>query len=226
MEVTNHSQRYINYSSPGINKTENQDNYLIVETETFALFVVFDGVGSAENSRLGTEMAKIFISKHFHEFIKKETILLNILMFECNNYLTEQNIPEIYTTYCAVLVQKDHSNIFFSSLGDSRIYLVSDQYLEQITTDDKSLLSKNILTRCLGMNDLTLEDFNQDTIDIGLDSVLLCTDGFYNLLEAHKKIFFETLNKKKLQNIYNGLVSLISNKNIDDSTFIMISKDV
>ncbi|WP_353719352.1 protein phosphatase 2C domain-containing protein [Dyadobacter sp. 676] len=226
MTVTNNFKRYIKYSSPGINKTENQDNYLILETEAFALFAVFDGVGSAQNSKVGTEIAKTFISQHFSKFIRETKVSLNALMFECNNYLIEQNIPEIYTTYCTALLHKDHNDLFFSSLGDSRIYLVSDQYLEQITTDDKSLLAKNVLTKCLGMNDLSLKDFTQGNIDLGVDSILLCTDGFYNLLETDKKKFFETLNKKNLQSIYSGLVSLISNKNVDDSTFIMISQDV
>lgn len=209
------------YSLKGVNKNQNEDNYLTIEGHGYNLYAIFDGVGSAENSLKATELAKAFITDKHHLYLGQQT-RLNELMNACNQYILATNTAEPYTTYCAAVTQSDETKrIVLSSLGDSRIYLVSKQFIEQMTTDDK-LEYANIVTKCLGMSNLNKEDFRQNTIQITDENLLLCTDGFYQFLEEDRMRFFHILNKKNINSIKEELVSLVADKNKDDATFVLI----
>lgn len=224
--VSKSESSYITQSRPGIRRSENQDNCLIIEDIYYDLFLVFDGVGGAINGKAGTEMAKNYILTNLAEYSNGDDVKIDDLMFECNKHLTMQTLSELYTTYCAVVVKKRHNCITYSSLGDSRIYLLSDQFIEQITTDDRSLLARNVLTKCLGMSGLEREDFWKQEMFVDADAILLCTDGFYNLLEDNKKKFFDTLNCGDLRKVQVGLENLIRDRNSDDSTYIIVRTNV
>jgi protein phosphatase len=101
------------------------------------------------------------------------------------------------TTICALLVNR--SGIVIGSVGDSRVYVLSDGVLRQLTTDDSWIAAlqaqdptvdpaqlahhplRNVLTSALG---------GRDTIDVRIveqplvsgDVLLLCSDGLYGAL--------------------------------------------
>lgn len=214
---------YISDSVVGVKKNQNQDNTLVINDPNFSLYVVFDGVSSAKNGYLGTILAKEFIIQNYSTYLNVKYSKLDELMYYCNEYITSKNVAEVFTTYSATLIFNEKKDIaIISSLGDTRIYLVSNQFIEQVSIDDTFSFSSNIVTKCLGMDYLILEDFTTKTIYKNDMGVLICTDGFYSILEKEKMSFFMTFNKKNLNNTKSGLKSLISGRNIDDSTFIFI----
>ncbi len=94
------------------------------------------------------------------------------------------------TTVVAALVAPGRGEMTYGHVGDSRIYLIRDAAMTQLTTDDSlaSLASpgdapvmKNVLTKALGVG----EDVEFDVASLALragDLVLLCSDGLTTML--------------------------------------------
>jgi len=101
------------------------------------------------------------------------------------------------TTVAAVLVSPGSRGMTYAHVGDSRVYLMRDQNLRQLTRDDTwasvawggtppddtatSPGLKNILTKALGPR----EDVEFEVIDHPVtsgDAVLLCSDGLTNMV--------------------------------------------
>ena len=95
------------------------------------------------------------------------------------------------TTVVAVLVSPNRPSMTYGNVGDSRIYLISEGAITQLTKDDSwvnlvsaadTSMMKNILTKALGAR----EDVDFEVFDRELrpgDVVLLCSDGLTNMLE-------------------------------------------
>lgn len=101
------------------------------------------------------------------------------------------------TTVVAVVVKPGDPRMTYAHVGDSRIYLIRDRAMLQLTRDDSwanlawsgasvedsgsTSAMKNILTKALGAR----EDVEFDVVDQALqegDIVLLCSDGLTNML--------------------------------------------
>ena len=72
------------------------------------------------------------------------------------------------------------------------------------------------------MSSLSKDDFKQSIFSISDKNLLLCTDGFYSLLEKEPLLFFEIMNTGAESTIKKRISSIIKDKNTDDSTFILI----
>jgi serine/threonine protein phosphatase PrpC len=212
---------HIYQSLKGILKKDNEDNYLAIENERYNIYAIFDGVGSALNGKKATDIAKEYIQT-YHAGYFNQYARLDRLMYDCNKYIINTQTPEPFTTYCIIAILKNTpQEAIYSYMGDSRIYLISKQFIEQITTDDKMHFA-NVVTKCLGMNILADYDFHQKSINITGENLLLCTDGFYHFLEANRMKFFEIFNKKNFNSIKEEIMSILVDRNKDDATFLLI----
>lgn len=131
------------------------------------------------------------------------------------------------------------NKLYIGHVGDSRLYLIRDSHIKQITSDHslvealvkegsiskedaKNHPSKNIITRVIGTN----ENANADTIAVDInpgDVFLMCTDGLTNKLEDYEIdniiVEFENLN-----DACTKLVELANNRGGEDNvTVILIS---
>lgn len=216
-------REHIFQSLKGIHKSENQDNFLIINEDQFMVYAIFDGLGSKTNSKTATILAKSYIKKNCLTFIDESEIALNRLMLSCNEYLLARMDPELMTTYCIVYIPKDlNKSIQYSALGDTRLYTITAQFIEQLTEDDRVSVRANVLTKCLGMTGLSIHDFKQVTVEKKKGVLLLCSDGFYTFMEDNRLVFFDILNKRNLKSIKDSLYQLIHGNNADDSTYILI----
>jgi serine/threonine protein phosphatase PrpC len=77
--------------------------------------------------------------------------------------------------------QSNTAHLFPS--GDTRIYRVTGERLEQLTEDHRHLLSgrQHYLSRALGFHDALEMDYSRIPVDIG-DTFVLTTDGVYEFL--------------------------------------------
>jgi protein phosphatase len=101
------------------------------------------------------------------------------------------------TTVAAVLVAPSEARVTYANVGDSRVYLIRDRAMLQISRDDSwanlgwsggvaedltgTSAMKNILTKALGAR----EDVEFDVVDQALhegDLILLCSDGLTNMI--------------------------------------------
>jgi len=93
----------------------------------------------------------------------------------------------------------EDTTMYVANVGDSRLYLVKNNRLQQITKDHsyvEELVSlgklergsrdyqekKNIITRAVGTEDKLEVDFFEVSLEPG-DYVLMCSDGLSNMVE-------------------------------------------
>jgi serine/threonine protein phosphatase PrpC len=215
--------KYIYNSKKGIKRSKNQDRVLIIKKKYFELYIVFDGVSSNSNSY-------IFIREYIKKIKKKITDYqesnfdLSAILYESNLEVINSGITGM-STIAVLFLDKRNDKVGYINVGDSRIYIFTNQYLEKITVDDSLDGSKNILTKCLGIETLSLNDFKIKDIDFH-QNFLLCTDGFYNLMERNVKEYFRVFNFKNHANIKDRISMLQRRSNNDDSSYILLKNEI
>jgi protein phosphatase len=115
-------------------------------------------------------------------------------------YQVAQSQPQcagMGTTAIACLLHDDRMSIAY--VGDSRLYRLRQEQLEQITRDHSlieelvarghytreeagQLVRRNIVTRALGVEPAVEVDLIEEGLDVG-DIVLLCSDGLTDMLD-------------------------------------------
>jgi PPM family protein phosphatase len=210
----------------GRQREHNEDNFLV--DKKVGLFVVCDGMGG----HAAGEVASALAVRTLHEEIKKESDLvrdylaggtggarvskrdlMNMLEFAVNRasnrvHAEAAKDPKkrgMGTTLVALLVVGTQA--FMIYVGDSRIYLLRDGVLEQLTEDHtvrnelikkrkmsreqvEKIAQKNAITRAVGV----YEHAEPDTLVLDLvagDRFLLCSDGLCGYFEED----LETLGK-------------------------------
>ena len=95
-------------------------------------------------------------------------------------------------TLSAIVIKSTTAHIFH--LGDTRIYRLRANDLEQITNDHRLLVSqdKSYLSRAMGINSQLEIDYEALQVDIG-DFFLLVTDGIYEFVSSNFMI--NTINE-------------------------------
>lgn len=213
---------YINDSFKGMDRKENKDRIWISEKDEQILVVLFDGISSAEEANRGIDIAVDFLEKNYQRFLNNEDFALANLMFEVNSQIVKQGLDNPFTTYSASYFNLVSGKAKLSNLGDSRIYEVTPQHLKQLTKDDNPVYNKNVVTKYLGMVELKREQIEEFSLDIKGKRILLCSDGFYLILEKMLARFYEILNFKSENNIKKSLASEVKGKNPDDASYVLI----
>ncbi|MCA9571624.1 MAG: serine/threonine-protein phosphatase, partial [Myxococcales bacterium] len=149
--------------------------------DTIALSASEDDVDPVDHLKAGLDRAVRLAGKRIHDFAS-----------------AHPEFRGMGTTIVVVLVVG--SNAFVAHVGDSRVYLVRDGAIEQVT-DDHSLVAqsiregvltaeearthrmRNVITRALGFNADVEVDVQVRAVTRG-DRFLLCSDGLSGKLEA------------------------------------------
>lgn len=210
-------------SIKGEKRKLNQDSTLFIETSTYFLLFLFDGVSSIETSINFIEDCKRYIKGNYSHYFRNDYIGLADLLFQTNQYVINDGAYGM-STCSAVYINKENLTAFCVNIGDSRIYEYTNQYLESVTEDDVLPGTTNVLTKSLGDFRLEINDFAQKQIsfDVGL---LLCSDGFYRVMEKQKLRLFTILQFKKAGDVVKALTNSLLGNNLDDSTYIIIRKN-
>ncbi len=200
-------------SDMGKMRTANQDSYLIRPIcKNATLTVVCDGMGGAKSGNVASESAiETFgesIVKYTQSKVSREGILtltsdeacvvLDDAVHDANEAVFKKaqsstDYQGMGTTLVAALFCDD--TVYVVNVGDSRLYLVSDNTITQITHDhsyvqhliDSGSLSpeearnhpyRNRITRAVGINkELEVDIFSVDLSSLEVCYLLLCSDG-------------------------------------------------
>lgn len=182
--------------------------------------MIFDGVSSCTDSHV---FIKEYIKIIKEEFKSNNNFLreLEDILYSANLNIIKKNIDG-YTTVSLLLFSGfNYSSVQYLNIGDSRIYHYTNTFLEKITQDHNVGQQKNILTKFLGSNQLESSDFQLKTAPIS-SNYILCTDGFYVLMENKLKRYFNIINFIYLNNVLKALKKEEVSINKDDSTFIIV----
>lgn len=216
----NRNITFVHNSLQGSRREKNQDDILILSDSNFYLFVLFDGVSSLSGSWDFIQACKRFIKDNHIQYVRGNKINLRELIYQM--HVASFDAGENGKSTCsALLLKPDDNKAYAVSIGDSRIYAFTNSYMEVLTTDDTLSGNNNFLTRYIGKEGLGPDDI--DLIQINADQhFLICSDGFYSLMEKDRKTYFKIFHYKRKGNIVNAISRLQKNKNRDDSTFIII----
>lgn len=184
---------YATVSEAGPNRLENQDRtYSSVED---GFFSIADGMGGHADGALAADLAISLSRNHFASLPDKEpNRLAKSVKFAAGElYLRNLNSTEkMGSTLTCLHIDKQ---LNFAHIGDCRIYIYQDNFIEQITVDHNSrnvlFGGQNMLTKSLGF-DANVEPQVGTYKLSSRTSILLCSDGFYSELgrEYLKKILY------------------------------------
>ncbi len=212
-------------TDPGKVRPANEDSFLIEEDRN--LFIVADGMGGHQGGGYASQNAVKGISdelrvledsqdstKPIGDTGKRTQIQLRLLnaMQSTNAHLFQKaqedsSLRGMGTTVIAMQFDQLYANI--GHVGDSRLYILRDDSLVQITTDhswvqeqvDSGVLTeeealshplKNIITRSMGHDQKLMVDLLKQEYQIG-DKYLMASDGLTNMVndENIKKVLSE-----------------------------------
>ena len=191
-------------------KRQLNEDYVYARTEALGmlpnLFIVADGMGghkagdhaSRETVELITEQVSDSRQVEPKEILKQAIEVANRKVYQDARHSIE--LEGMGTTAVAATVWED--KMLVMNVGDSRLYLVNQEEIRQITVDHslveemvkKGVLAKedarthpkkNIITRAVGVMSTVEPDFFEVEWKPG-DRILMCSDGLCNMLEDNE----------------------------------------
>jgi protein phosphatase/serine/threonine-protein phosphatase Stp1 len=172
------------FTDTGLLRLQNED--AILQDDHQQLWAIADGMGGYQYGALASQMVIEAIDLSACDPLEEKIIHLKNQLLRINHHLSiEKTLGQhtmIGSTICLLLIHGFRATCLWA--GDSRIYLLRDGVLHQLT-NDHSIHGK--LTQAVGMgHGFTPESFSFET-QIN-DTYLLCSDGVYNHLEQHMLI--------------------------------------
>lgn len=167
------------------------------------LFLVADGMGGHNAGDFASKMTVETIVRHIASSAETDPARLLENAIAAANALVRSRAeaePELEGMGTTVVAAScDGALLHVANVGDSRLYLVGEKKIRQITRDHswveemirrggldreeaRNHPDKNIITRAVGAEDSVKPDFFTVNLEEG-DMVLMCTDGLTNMLE-------------------------------------------
>ena len=234
-------------SDIGLVRKENQDSFgkFPVDSDDRnqskgLLFIVADGMGGHVGGKDASQSAVEIISQEYYSFSSE--IISNCLTyaFKTANFRIHQSSrDEIQShrkgTTCSALVIEKHL-AYIAHVGDSRIYRINDDKIEQLTNDHtqveemlkKGILSeeeaknhpsKSILVRALGIESEVEVDTIENIEIIPGDNFVLCSDGLAKVSPSEIKGIV-LLNSP--EDACNELIKLANDRGGNDNVTVQI----
>ena len=210
-------------------RTLNEDLYFVDEDN--GLFVVADGVGGHDAGDVASRIA-VSVFQEWAEAVesldaspREKLTTLQELAKKANhrvyaNSLTRDSSSGMGTTLIGGFITP--SELIYTHVGDSRIYILRDGVLNQITTDhslvqtlvDSGRLSpqearvhprRNIIDRAIGFEPTAEPDCEICPLNPG-DTVLACTDGLHDMIVDDAEIAEIITSASDLDAASQGLI--------------------
>ncbi|MBN1623970.1 MAG: Stp1/IreP family PP2C-type Ser/Thr phosphatase [Clostridia bacterium] len=202
--------RYGTGTSTGRVREQNEDSFTVIDCreKDFIVFAVADGMGGMDYGDLASATAiKILedmgrgcdgFGKTINEVRESFRLLFSKINIEIINKSNDrESVAGMGTTMSLCCVDGNWINI--GHIGDSRIYIMREGQIKQLTKDHsyvenlvdtgritreqaKTHPDKNIITKALGLDMEVDSDYCREKLESG-DRILLCSDGLTNELD-------------------------------------------
>ncbi len=217
------------YTSAGV-KEENQDsvNFHIPQDDSLEskgiVTVLADGVSSSEAAKQASDTAvKTFLSDYYSTpdtWSTKKSC--QQVISSINSWLYKQGSTEAselkgwVTTFDAIIFKS--TTAYIVHIGDSRVYLLRDGELVQMTKDHITWLNaeRSYLSRALGVDTALQIDFKQEVLQEG-DIFLQTSDGVHEFVtedEIIQLLSSEQSSEEKAQRLVEKAIANQSNDNL------------
>ncbi len=171
------------------------------------LFIVADGMGGHAAGDFASKFTVETIEDHVRESTDLDEVeeIIGGAVEKANAFLRvkaneDDNLYGMGTTVVVASIQDNQLKV--ANVGDSRLYIVSEDEIRQVTVDHslveemvqsggldriaaRTHPDKNIITRAIGAADFVDIDFFTEEVKEG-DIVLMCSDGLSNMIEDHE----------------------------------------
>ena len=234
--------QYWSLTDPGCVRTQNQDAFEVVRLDRNTLLcVVCDGMGGAKAGNVASAMAaQVFtgeVQHNYHGSMNPQTLkeVLERAVKQANFAVFDQSCQsEEYsgmgTTLVAALIRG--KTVTVVNVGDSRVYRITDDGIQQITVDHslvqlmlqrgeltqeqaRTFPGKNYITRAIGTEPTVKCDIFHTEMKRG-DSLLLCSDGLTNLVHD-QEILFEIVYGADQADCCQRLLNIAKNRGAPDN---------
>lgn len=201
--------KFSTISNIGKFRDTNEDSYGNISKDGYDFFIVADGMGGHSDGELASSLA----IDSFVDFIEKKNLekydnivdfqdeaisFANKIVFD----LSFEKKEKMGTTIVCMCIDYKNNQYHISHVGDSRLYLIRDGKISQITKDHsllnelldsgalredeaKHFANKSAITRAVGISDKV--KIESRSIEFCKDDVILMvTDGLTNELDDEK----------------------------------------
>lgn len=207
------------------------------------LFVVADGMGGHKAGDYASKCAvQTIIEMCTKSKGEKMVTAVTKAIEEANarirrKAMEDENMIGMGTTLVLATVSDDTLTV--ANVGDSRLYVISEEGINQITRDHslveemirmggidrvsaRNHPDKNIITRALGAASSVNVDFFEVTLKNN-DLILMCSDGLSNMIEDSdiQKI---VMNGNSLESIANELINTANNNGGRDNISVILAR--
>jgi protein phosphatase len=232
----------------GRKRDHNEDNLYVFSPHTNfeqrgMLFAVADGMGGHAGGEFASRIAVDTLGKYYTSENDNKSFLVSLenCITEANSliYSQAQSSPVLRgmgTTLTTAIV--DNSSLNIGQVGDSRVYLVRNGQLQQLTNvhslvaeqirqgiiteaEASSHPAKNIITRALGTKAKVEIDFYTFELEAD-DRVLLCSDGLHGYVKDERTLELVVQSESPMDAVRKLIAQANENGGPDNITCILI----
>jgi len=237
---------YFGKSDKGRVRKTNEDHFAIekINPDEY-LFVVADGMGGHRAGDVASKLGTLSFLKHYKKCRKKKYAIFNSMnraLLKANTAILDKADadPEkrgMGTTFSAMVISDSKAHMVH--VGDSRIYLVRNDTIEQVTTDhtfvgkmvEEGRLSeeearehpqKNILYMSLGARKAFEPEIDMQLDLEENDILIICSDGLSNMVED--KVLKEYAVSYDPKKAVEELINLANDNGGQDNITLLITR--
>ena len=223
-------------------KTLNGDAFEFWQSpdERYVCLIVADGVGTHacdwKASSMVCEKVKAYFSEGNDDVEYNTVSALNYANEALKN---ESGRCRGMMSTCSFLIwEKDKNLIYFTNIGDSRIYKIQDRSLKRLTIDDTDIVAirqdgklrlqqgspvfAKGITKALGQSGPLDIIFQKDNINEG-EIIILATDGAHGD-GGFEHDLYDLVTKANLERQLNGYLEQCSSSKNDDATVLILRR--
>jgi len=234
------------YSDIG-DRAKQEDAYCVSFVKGIFLATVCDGMGGYFGGEYASKAAVNFLHTKFEKQPEADSSFFINSLTDIDSEVkslktSDEHLVKGGTTIVSVLIDGDRINWF--SVGDSRLYIIRNHEMIQVTKDhnygerlielmkqnkikqsqiDMKNVRHDALTSYVGMGgikifDISLSDFHLENDDV----IILMSDGLYKSIDVNRISLFQNAEVNEMINSILRIIETDNTGKRDNTTFILI----
>lgn len=236
-------------TNKGLMRENNEDSFIVEESDRFSLYAVADGMGGHKAGEVASSIAIDTVKEIFKKNCGKNDFKAPSFIIESieaangrirKEALNKEECSGMGTTISMAVVDLLLNIAYIGNVGDSRVYILRNDEITQITEDHtyvnellkegkitpeeaKHHPKRNVITRAVGSEEYVQADiFEIELFDN--DVILLCTDGLTTHLTDEK--IFNTIKEYGCSESVQRLIKLANDNGGTDNITIIIVDNI
>ncbi len=245
---------YAGSTDVGKKRGHNEDNLCLVPEQN--LYLAADGMGGHASGEVASEIAVETVAQFFEDTADDRDLTWPYKMEKDLNYQENRLAASIKLANLRIFEEAEgnpgqhgmgttivathiaNGLVYFGHVGDSRIYRLRNEELEQVT-DDHSLLNdyikmkdlseeeienfphKNVIVRALGMKETVQVDVAHEKPEDG-DVYLLCSDGLCDMLRDEEILDIMLREVSDLEGCVDALIDAANDAGGNDNITVVL----